>query len=244
MPFNFAQILSDSWNFVRNQKQVFVFFIILTSIIQFLTIFIGDNIFGKDIFIELRQNISNSTQGLSNESIGVLYFFLFSSLLSLLINLCFFLKIDHLSANQYVSYQQLFIIAIKKLPIYLVSYLIVFSPLAIFSLTSLIISANFLAILVLVFSLFILIRLSLLPYAYLIGNKGLSDVIRALWLQGKGQFSSLFLFCLLAFFLPNALTLLLSKNNISQFILIPVSNGLELFSLVFIYRFYTLFRQI
>lgn len=247
MPFNFVQILTDSWNFIRNQKQLFLFFLVLTSVVQLGLSFIIHQNFGDNSIAELQQSLSNSQQP-QNIGLGILYISLFSGLFSLLINLWFFLNIDNLSTKRHLTAQQLFITAFKKLPAFLLIYLITFFPATLFASSSLVITSytgqpTFLFIIGLIFTLFFLIRLCLLPYAYLIENKGFNQLFRTLWIQSKGKFSSLFLFSILAFLLPNLLNFSLARSNLSEFVIIPIANGLELFSLVLTYRFYTLFRQ-
>ncbi|AWX14803.1 hypothetical protein CEP48_00750 [Mergibacter septicus] len=247
MPFNFVQILTDSWNFIRNQKQQFLFFLILTSLVQLGTSFIMQQFFGDSSITELQQQLTNS-QEMQSPALGILYLSLFSGLFSLLLNLCFFLSVDNTSVGRQHTFQQLFLTALKKLPTFLLIYLITFFPVTLFASSSLVVTSStgqlsFFLIIGLIFTLFFLIRLCLFPYAYLIENERLSQLFKKLWEHSKGHFSSLFLFFILAFFLPNALNFSLAKSGIPTLIIIPVINGLELFSLVLTYRFYTLFRQ-
>lgn len=94
--------------------------------------------------------------------------------------------------------------------------------------------------------IFIFIRLNLATVHYLITQTGLAQTLKVIWLSGFKRTGVLFIYCLLIYF---ALPLIvrniaaLSDNMLFDIVISFIISAINVFSLIFSYRFYTLFMQ-
>ena len=92
----------------------------------------------------------------------------------------------------------------------------------------------------------IFVRLCLAPISYLTGEYNLKDSVKNNFQAGKQKVSNLFFYCLINYFFFGLLSLQIAafaRNELFMLIALLLISFINLFSMVFTYRFYQLFNQ-
>ncbi|OBW93232.1 hypothetical protein QV01_02500 [Gallibacterium genomosp. 3] len=239
MSINFVRILQESSYFVRNRYPIVVTFTVLYA----LNTLIFQLIMEANGGLEQLQTTPNSI------SSSVIFASFFNLIFSVILNIWFILTIDQVSTNRigdifsciptvlqkligFIGYNCLLILA-------LMPFIMGISIGAVSGGISLFIGG----VVCLLVSGYLLTRIALLPYAYLLepGRKGL----RALYqlVNYRQQYKVMVVYLLLVYLVPilfsNLLVGLLGANLLVLSTLI--TSFINLFSLIFAYRFYRIF---
>lgn len=220
--FNFYQILEDSWNFFRNQFRLLLFFIVLFLLNNLLQLqFASEALFSQ----------------------GTQSFTLFiSKLADILLSVWCILTVDKISKQHHFSWPATFSNALGRFPFFMglmvlnvillalgVGIAFASQTMSLSSIVSILIGG------------YVCLRTCLLPYHYLFSNKGLIAAIQSTWRMSQNNLQTLLLYYILANITPLLLNMLLLR--ISDYLAIAVNPVIAVFSLIFTYRFYTLFMS-
>ncbi|HBO38240.1 MAG TPA: hypothetical protein DD638_06215 [Pasteurellaceae bacterium] len=255
MLVNFTQLFQDSWNFIRNQKQ---FVLVLTGAFFFLSIsmslinsillapmpIVTDMEQFKDpAFTEQFLQAQGTKQ---NIFAFVLHQLIFSYLT------CWgILSVHHISQRTYHSLTQMLALAFRRFPGVIALSILITLPLFL-SLANLITtmtmqtSPSFFSILVPFFAIFIFIRLCLAPVSYLITEQRLSESVSFIWQTGIKRTMTLVIYCLIVYIVFQSIgqrLISLASNIPIAVITNLIIAFISSFTLVFTYRFYTMFIQ-
>ncbi|MBE2894050.1 hypothetical protein [Spirabiliibacterium falconis] len=231
MQLNFTAIIQDCFNFMRNQKQMTLFFIMLQAIIAFTL---------RALPLEPLMNEGNHlnpTQALI--AVG-------GQIAVLLVTLWLLNAIMQISRTHHMNYASAFVNSIKQLLPFLLLNFFVVLPFTLAILSLITGAGGILGLIAILLGGFMFVRLSLAPYAYVIDRTSLNTAMKRVWQQGSGRMSALFLFTIIAYILPSAVNLQLARlgdNAISVGITTIISSTVAVFTLIFTYRFYQHFMQ-
>lgn len=249
MKINFTQIFTDSWNFVRNQPRFLVQFSVLFAVETILfTYFLK-----QQIPTEL---LSKNLTQMDLSSIHIPSHLYFVVLLESFINLFLFawviLAINQYSSRQFLSFSQICGRIFQRLLgligiIFLIGLPLVMSAVNVILAKVSHSSASFIALLSFVLGIVIFVRFCLaFPY-YLLNNITIMQCFQDLWRQGFKRSGTLFLFCLINYmFFPIIMQFVLSLNPGNLLIgtlLQLIASAVYVFSIIFLYRFYSCFIQ-
>lgn len=229
MPVNFIKIFQDSWNFILNQKQLAIFFWVVLMI---------DNL----VFRYLLSSVDPSTDEGGRSSIFLMFA---GQVVNAMLTLWFLSVIMLISQQRQANLSEALSYAIRKIPLFLLLNFVIILPLSLAA-------ANYIAnaggsiftMLSVLLGVYLFIRLSLTPYSYAIENSSFSEALKLVWLNGMGRVVPLALFAVLAYLLPLIITLMLGRfpaSFLTDVLVSAVSAAINIFTLVFTYRFYQLF---
>ncbi|QIW16392.1 hypothetical protein A4G20_08610 [Pasteurellaceae bacterium RH1A] len=239
MPINFAQLFQDSWNFMRNQSHFSLFALGLVLLAQ-----IGH-------FFATPQLSLSSTEadfaGQGQDLPTILPTLLFG-VLNLLITILIILNIRQINQGQFKSFFA---------P--LGQSLAAFFPVVVITIVSaiplsigfaMLLTSRDLAILalpVLITGVFVFIKFSLAHYVYLLESpqRGIGQTLKETWGLSRGKMFPLILFCVINYMLPSILLNLLtaSGNQVVDMLALLVNAFISVFTLIFSFRFYQVYRQ-
>ena len=225
MPINFLQLLEESWNFIRNQTQ---FSIIAVGLFLSLSIF---NLYMAEQFTSVTLE---PTQGLSLLAIIL-------SLLNLYVSVLIILNHFFQSVGM----------ALARLPAAIGVSMLAVLPLSL-GVSSIIVGnmmgngVSVVGLPLLVFGIYIFLRLCPALYATLIENLPVMQAVKLTWRLTKGKMLVMIGYAIFAYLIPQLLPALLSnlgKNLVFQVISIGFSIFFALFFTIFGFRFYQVLRQ-
>lgn len=250
MPINFTQIFQDSWNFMRNQPKLTIQFIMLFFISSLATSLLIPN--GA-----LPTNLTVSEQTGTNELQALLtqtdtthnLATLIQMVITMFLSAWGTITIHRLSQRANPALNQTFTVALKRFAGVLLINILTTALIAIGLLkASIAILTNtppsIISMISIVFGVFIFIRLCLASVHYMITPLSLKIALVESWQAGIKQIFPLFIYCVIIYF---ALPLLIknlamiSSNMIFGIIIMFLIAIFNMFSLIFTYRFYTLF---
>ncbi|MBE2898173.1 hypothetical protein KRX11_01660 [Pasteurellaceae bacterium TAE3-ERU1] len=228
---NFTAIIQDCVNFMRNQKQMTLFFIVLQAIIAFTL-----RALPLDPLVN-ESNQLNPTQAI----IAVA-----GQVAVLVVTLWLLNAIMQVSRTHHINYAGALAASLKQLLPFLLLNLFVVLPLTLAILSLITGAGGILGLVAILLGGFMFVRLSLAPYAYVIDNLALNTAMKRVWQQGTGRMLSLFLFTVIAYILPSAVNVQLARlgDGLAMDVISTlVSSTIAVFSLIFTYRFYHQFMQ-
>lgn len=235
MPINFLQLLEESWNFIRNQTQ---FSIIAVGLFLSLSIF---NLYMAEQFTSVTLE---TTQGQSLLAIIL-------SLLNLYVSVLIILNIKAINDGSFRHFFQSVGMALARLPAAIGVSMLAVLPLSLGA-SSIIVGnmmgngVSVVGLPLLVFGIYIFLRLCPALYATLIENLPVMQAVKLTWRLTKGKMLVMIGYAIFAYLIPQLLPALLSnlgKNLIFQIISIGSSIFFALFLTIFGFRFYQVLRQ-
>lgn len=262
MPVNFTQLLQDSWNFVRNQKNFTLFFIFAFTLLSLATNMIFDastSMLTADDLQQLtntkltpEQQLALFNDLLQKIDVGFLLFVYIAYQMALLFfNSWGILTVHHISRQNNYSLSQTFAMTSKRFFGVFIVELLISLPLLLCSAMMFVAAMggsemSILIIFGIFFSLFILIRGCLAPITYLVENKKIGESIVYIWQAGAKRTTTLLWYCLIVYFIFSIITNRLtdfSDNILFGIITTLLVSFLNVFTVVMSYRFYTIFMQ-
>lgn len=249
MAINFTQIFKDSLNFMRNQRHIMLSFIVIKILITFFILFISPSIeFIDGAKLPPSQQIQQVVDTfLKPEVFGSI---LFNSAIELFFSYFCLLAIHQIGRREKFAISQLigqtlsrFFGTLSLTILTLLVFLIGLSQITYQLATA---GSNPLLSSIISFvGIFIFVRLNLAPISYLFGHQSFINAIPNSWQRGIGRSGSLFIFVLLIYFLLPILVqpvnAILGNSLFSSAIVMVLHSIIYVFSLVFTYRFYTIF---
>lgn len=248
MPIKFPNLLQESWNFIRNQRQFSLSAFILLFVLQLVHQFL----------FSYRMNVAeiadgNNPQFSLSEVIANLFPTLIFSIVSLWATLMMILNIKAINNGQNTAFFAQNKTALNKL---FTAVLISFAmslPMAMGSSFLMFTQMNggaemsILGLPLLVSGIYFFLKWCLAIYAYLIEDlQGVKNSLRFAWQLTKGKMLPMILFCIMTYMLPTMLMSLIGRV-IPAAMTIPVSalcNAFfTLFVTVFSFRFYQVYKQ-
>lgn len=235
MPIQFPQLLQDSWNFMRNQRVFSLSAILCFAMLQALSLIFSPKV-----------DLNSPEQLVVTQA--VLLPMLLSSLATLIMTILIILNIKSINNGQKIHFFQPLGQAFSALfPIIGLNILLVL-PLSIgasFVFVSQQAGSNLvlMALPLLITGLYVLIKLSLVSYAYLIDDlNGVFASIRFTWSLSRGRMLPLVLYCVIAYFVPQMLVGIIS-GLAGMIVGALIYAFLAVYLVVFSFRFYQVYRQ-
>lgn len=247
MPINFTALFQDSWNFIRNQQTAVSRFLFIYTLYSLISYFLNSHFFFNE-----NETVASSEQHLQHlVTSDVLYFSVLQQAVMLLLNTWVILSVHQISKNSRFNLSQSFSQALGKFFGVVTLNLLLILPIAIIMLDiiSAILSSrspSSFAFPGIIIGIFVFIRLFLAPISFLLGEQPWSKSIGFIWQNGKKRTGTLFIFCLITQFIFGLIAQqlnLLASNSFLALISSILLAGLNIFSLILTYRFYTLFTQ-
>ncbi|MDD7569448.1 MAG: hypothetical protein PUJ68_06055 [[Actinobacillus] rossii] len=250
MTINFTQLFQDCWNFVRNQRQFVVSFMIIfvlaTGALSFVhfdsTVSVPENITEEQAVEIMLQQAQSSTAQLA---------FVMQRVLSLFISAWGIMAIHHISLGNGLNLSVSATQTLRRfLGVMLLTFLCIL-PITLGLMSGMAALAqqqtpSIWALFLIIAGVFLFIRLCLAPISYLVGDTELKNTVQNMLKLGYRRSGALFLYCLIAYFLFPLIIMQLTllANNVVFFIIVLIGTAfINIFSLVFSYRFYTIFKQ-
>ncbi|MGQ0287182.1 hypothetical protein ACT2CV_08270 [Pasteurellaceae bacterium 22721_9_1] len=256
MPINFTQLFKDSWHFLQNQRQFSITFLVILSLNTLMAILLHPTVAienAEALTQEQRMEILlQQTQNADGRLITVVQF-----LVGLFISYWGILTVHKISQREF---QGIIPTAISHLPRLLgaiIMALMILIPvlISIVYLATAVLSHLFQgvepisplpALILVIIASWLAIRLCLSPIAYLSNNSSFRNTLKVNFQLGKKGYSSLFFYCVINYFLAtilNAQIALLARNEVMMILAVVLTSALNLFLMVFSYRFYQVFTQ-
>lgn len=235
MAINFTELFKDSWNFVRNQRQF---------VMTFVLIFVG-------ITWLLALVAPEQPRALVSDNVGDDIGMMVQKIIPLFISAWALVAIHHISQGKNLNLQISVMQALRRFLGFFLLSMLCFLPLGLGILNGVYAialkqSPSFFALVLIVLGIFVFVRFCLSPIAYLMGDCHFKNALPYMLKLTHRRGSTLFLYCLITYFcfplFIFQLTLLVA-NSISLFLVFVVSAFINTFSLVLTYRFYTIFTQ-
>ncbi len=261
MPVNFTQLLQDSWNFVRNQKNFTLSFVIAFTLLSFAINMIFDtstSALTPDAFQQLdnpdltpEQQVALFSALLQKiDANFLLFIYIVYQVIFLLFSCWGILTVHHISLQNNYSLTQTFDMALKRFFGVLIINILISLPLLICFTAFLVsvLSGSVISILIVFvfFSIFIFIRTCLAFITYLIEEKGIGESIAYIWRAGIGRTTTLLWYFLIVYLIFSIISNRLadfSDNMPLGVIATLLVSFLNVFAVVISYRFYTIFTQ-
>ncbi|AAP96473.1 hypothetical protein A6046_05885 [[Haemophilus] ducreyi] len=244
MPIKFANLFQDSWNFIRNQHTFSLFAFILLVLLQ-----IANMLFLPKMTIEQAQAVSNPQLLVDFLPIMLL------GVVDIFLGILFILNIKRINEGSFQHFFQPLAEAGRKLlPVVLLNILMVL-PLSIvmsFQLLNVAKATNpmlgIMSFVLVIVGFWVLIRLSLASYAYLLEDiNTVSEAVRFTWQLTKDKIFPVMLFCVISYFATRLLAGLegqLATNMVGMALNVVANAFVTLFTAVFSFRFYQVYRQV
>lgn len=249
MSINFTTIFQDSWNFVRNKQQLTLTF----SLAFLLTSLCFDFLIIPNLAPPLNTESDELANALGMKGVGtdfVMYSFIYQLAIFIISHWCL-VAIHQISQGQMFNLGGSFTFLLRRLIGVLLINIILLVPVVIgvsdvlFSLLSnrqpSIISAISLAL-----GLYLYVRFCLAGVHYLVTQNNFNQTLKATWYAGIKRGLLLFVYCLFVYILLPFLFRNLSalgNHFILNIIVSALMSFITVFSLVFTYRFYSVFMQ-
>ncbi|MFU2047984.1 hypothetical protein ACLSZ7_00730 [Avibacterium gallinarum] len=233
---------------MRNQKKItqqFIFFFFISSLIFY---FLLSAVVPMP---EISQANGQNLPLLSNISAEFLVIGVAQQLVSLFISSWGILTFHRISVQQQNPLNQSAVLTLQRFAGVVAISVIGFIPLMIGVVESLFAilqgqSPSILSLVAMLLGFFIFVRLSLASTEYLIQPVGIMQALKNSWLSGVKRSAPLFIYCLLIYVvLPFVVRRIssLSDNLVFDVVMLFLSAAVGVFSLLFTYRFYTLFMR-
>lgn len=236
MPIKFPQLLQESWNFMRNQRQFTLFALSLLLMSQLLSVLV------------VGSHTAEPQQPTSPDQIslfGVVPTMLLVCL-NLFFNLLFILNIKAINQGKYQSFFKNVSGALVKIFPAIGLHLLMIFPIsmgAAFYLSG----GGLVALPLLVTGCWVFLKLCLSVYAYVIDDRqGVMDSVKFSWQLTRGKLLPMMLYVIIAYFMPLMISNLFLKlgNNMAVIALsLILSAVISLFVTIFSFRFYQAIRQ-
>lgn len=266
MPINFTQILQDCWNFIRNQRRFTCYFMLLFAGLLIAFQFVFDTVrpgvlnevsaqleaIRQSLPAELAQQLKVSDR---NDSLlqmiavithpTMMTVSIVGQIVIGFITACGIISIDQISRQKTFDFSTALSAAIRRFSGALIINVLILLPL-IYALVLAVLGAGIAALIVTAAGTYVFVRLCLTYIAYLTERKKLVEAVRFTWRKTQKGFGSLFIFCLLNYvtvIILNGKISAWADNSLLLFISIVCTAFLHLFSIIFSYRFYTLFMK-
>lgn len=250
MAINFTKIFQDSWNFVRNTRQITITFVLLFFLNQALIQLLSHLVIPEKALAQNPEQLAevlSINSPYSNFSLVVII----NQLISFLLSLWCLASIHQVSHGVYVPSTSLRL-ALKRFGGALFINLLLITPLVLgltdiaFSVLTAKHDPSVFSLIAMAFGLYIFIRCCLASVYYLFTPLTISQALRDAWKSGHQRVSMLLIYCALIYFmLPLISSQIagLSSHIIFDLLSALIMAFLSVFSLVFTYRFYTLFMH-
>lgn len=251
MPINFTQLFQDSWNFVRNQRHFVISFIIIFMLATA----------GLALLPQTQLNLPNNanmsqtelTQAIIEQSMNG------TSLLNTLAKQAasLFVATWGLAAIHQISQGKKFNLA-NAAQLGMGRFLGV-AVLSIIGILPLFVGItdgmaqlalkqppSILSLFLMITGVIVFVRLCLAPLSYLTSDSSLKNALQNTFKLGLKRSGILFVYCLITYFFLPLISLQISSlaSNVVFFIIVLAMIAfINVFSLVFTYRFYTVFKQ-
>lgn len=239
MPIQFPTLLQESWNFIRNQLNFTLTGVGLLLSIQLITFYAVPKTAVDPAMLQ--------PEMLDARLAASLLPMLVSSLLGFVINILLILNIKAINNGYYQHFFQPLGRLFKViLPMIGLSLLMVI-PLSIgLSATVAARQSSDLAIIslpLMITGIFFFVKWCLATYVYLIEEpqKGVFETLSFTWKISRGKMATLFLFCILSYLVPSLLVALIDR--LDGLLSLFAGAFLNLFVVVFSFRFYQVYRQ-
>ncbi|MFQ1023832.1 hypothetical protein ACIWO4_11175 [Avibacterium paragallinarum] len=248
MNINFTQIYQDCRNFMRNQPRTTQQFIVLFFINSMLFYFLI-SAFTPIMKVE---NMPRKELLLLNDSSNEFFVLAIAQqLISLFISFWGIATFHHISTQQTANLNQSATLTLRRFAGIIAINLIALIPIMIGFIEILFSilqkqSPSIFSLIASVLGFVIFVRLSLASTEYLIHPVTIVQALKSCWFRGVKRSSPLFIYCLFIYVaLPFIVRQIssLSDNLIFELITLLISAIISVFSLLFTYRFYTLFMQ-
>ncbi len=252
MSINFTKIFQDSWNFVRNQRQTTFTFVFAFFLSNFLISLLISSFSSTEVM-----SLSNSSDDLA-QVLGIttpapngisLYFF--HQIIDFIIAAWCLISIHHISQSN-PSLNASFSLALQRFFGALIINILLITPIIIglseifFSLTVKKSQPSMFSLLSVGFGFYLCIRFCLTSTHYLITREGLIQSFQTTWKAGIKRVIPLFSYSMIVYFLLPVVIrqfAAIATNLIVEIAVTLLIAFLTVFSLVFTYRFYTIFMQ-
>lgn len=247
MPINFTVLFQDSWNFIRNQQVAAYRFLLIYTLYALGGYFLTSTFLANENTSDLSQE--QALQSIATADFAYLY--ILQQAVMLFLNAWIMLSVHQISQTSTFNLSQSFTQTLSKFFGVALLNLLLALPIGIIVLdiiSAIVTSRNPSAFAFpgIIIGIFVLIRLFLAPIAYLLSDQSWSKSIGFIWQKGRKRTGTLFIFCLITQFIFGLIAQqlnLLANNAIFAFISAISLAGLNVFSLILTYRFYTLFTQ-
>lgn len=246
MPINFAQLLQDSWNFMRNQAQFSLLGIGLLVLLQLASLFLLPQ-------MQLTPQELQSPEAIETALSAQLTPAIAQALISVFVNTLIVLNIKSINNGNYRHFfQNLAGVGRAFFPVIALTLLMVMPFSVAVAFGGVIGQMGNLAILMLplmITGIYIFVKLCLIIYVYLIEEpqKSIGESIGTMWALSRGKMRILFLFCVLSYVTPSLITSLFARTLGGEIGLIGsqvIGAALSLFFVIFGFRFYQAFRAL
>ncbi len=252
MPINFTQLFKDSWHFLQNERKFAFIFLSL-----FVLASAGFGLLQQAIFPVL-ENVDSLTEEQQmdvllqqSSDLTFLWFTLAKGLATVFIVYWGTLTVHHISQRQSPRLAHMAGLTFSRLIGIILLTVLCFLPFFIGAIGTIAgvlsqSSLSFVSLFLMVSGIFILIRLCLAPVRYLVANETLKSAVQNSLNSAKGRASVLFFYCTISYlFFPliGFQLALLAQNFLLTVIALIIMSLINVFSIVFTYRFYSVFNQ-
>ncbi|MGC7559665.1 hypothetical protein [Pasteurella sp. PK-2025] len=251
MAINFTKIFQDSWNFVRNTRQITFTFVLLFFLNHSLSSLVAYLLIPEDV---LTQNPEQFAQSLNlNNTADPLFYILIivNHVISFLLSLWCLSAIHQVSHSLYVPSTSLALAVKRFVGAFIINLLLVIPLLlgaadAVFSLIVAKSQPSVFSWTAIALGAYIFIRCCLASVYYLFNPISITQALRESWQSANQRMFMLLIYCVLIYFvLPLIGRKLITLNDhlVFELIVTLLIAFLNVFSLVFTYRFYSIFMH-
>lgn len=246
MQMNFTQIFQDSINFVRNQQKTFITY----SLLLFVTLLICwglDNLFNQALF---SNNVSpqQAITVIAEHWQEYLAIYLVKQLLLILVSTAGLAAVYLISIGKPADPASAFSLAARRVIGVLLLDIVITLPFSLGIASMYTIGTTnspipFFALLMFCFGVFLFIRLNLASLHYVVSNDGILASLQKVWMAGIGNNWQLVIYALCIYLVLPLLgmPLTLVSGNLGQVLSALAGGIINIFGVVFSYRFYSLF---
>lgn len=243
MPINFTQLFQDSWNFVRNKQKIILIFSLVFFLFQLCSSLILPHFATTDVMVALETN------AVPNQDILLVVVFL--QFVSFLLTSWYLVAIHQIAQGEPFDMAKSFVFFMPRLfGLILITFIVLFPMVVgiadvLFAFLHLA-KPTIISLIAFILGIYVYVRFCLADVHYLLSGSSINQTLKTVWLSGFKRTSVLFIYCLLMnVVLPLFLRTLskLSNNILLELIILGITAFVTLFSLVFTYRFYSVFMQ-
>lgn len=245
MPIKFVDLLQQSWNFMRNQSSFTLFATVTIIIVKLILHFLSQ----EEAAQQLPQTQTDEAVLLSLQLPVILL-----GLASLFLTLLMIFNIQSINQGNYQNFFQNTNNALKRfLPVLILQFIMVFPIGLALSLnvyaTKIAAESIIITLPLVIVGIYFFIKSSIVGYTYLLEQpqKTLMESFKFSFQLSRGKMSPLFLFCIIFYLLPtipSRLLNILGNDFIGIFITIVLSAVIDVFMVIFGFRFYQVYRQL
>lgn len=249
MPINFTTIFQDSWNFLRNKQRValtFTLALLLTSLcFDFLVI---PNLSSAKA---AQPDELASALGMSGVNSDTVMFSLIYQLVMFVISNWCLVAVHQINQGRDFNMAQSFALLLKRFVGVVVINIVLLIPVVI-GVSDVLLSLlsnkqpSIFSIVTLTLGLYLYIRFCLAGLHYLVSQNNINQTLKNTWLAGSRRTLILLVYCLFIYILLPFLFRGLSAlggNTVLDLVVYVLMSCVTVFSLVFTYRFYSVFMQ-